>query len=464
MEFADDEQHTLMLYERDEYLFDTVADFLSAGLRTGEWALALLTRPHRDALVRRLETRGVAIDTALASGQLTLLDAEEALSSIALDTPHAQERFFTLLDRHIRREPANEQSGRQKIRVFGELASLLCQRKQVDAAIQMEAWWDDLAHIHPFSLLCAYSLDHFADPGLNEPFKRICKAHSRVIPAESYSHFANEETQLREVALLQQRAHALEAETERRLGAEIATRQALAVRDEFLSMASHELKTPLTVLDLQVQALLIQFDDLSSNDPVNDSGAPGENTDYERECLRRLGRSVDRLHSLIEKLLDVAHISSGQFGLMQEPIDLIELARHMVERLGKRAAQVCLSVDANAHPLEGHWDRRRLAQVLENLLSNALKYGEDKPVDVTLTRTEKWARLTVRDRGIGISAPDQARIFERYHRASAPHNFDGLGLSLWMARRIVEAHGGTIRVESQPGQGASFVVELPLGE
>jgi signal transduction histidine kinase len=109
----------------------------------------------------------------------------------------------------------------------------------------------------------------------------------------------------------------------------------------------------------------------------------------------------------------------------------------------------------------GHWDRLRLEQVISNLLSNAAKYGAGHPVEVAVEADGERARLREKDGGIGIAPEDQARIFERFERASGVGHIHGLGLGLWITRQIVEAHGGSIRVESAVGQGSTFVVELP---
>jgi signal transduction histidine kinase len=115
-------------------------------------------------------------------------------------------------------------------------------------------------------------------------------------------------------------------------------------------------------------------------------------------------------------------------------------------------------------PVVGNWDRLRLDQVITNLMANALKYGAGKPIAVTVDRCERHARLVIEDHGIGIAAADQGRIFERFERAVSDRHYGGLGLGLWICRQIVEALEGTIRVESEAGQGSKFSVVLPLAE
>src|SRR5262249_15350055 len=153
-----------------------------------------------------------------------------------------------------------------------------------------------------------------------------------------------------------------------------------------------------------------------------------------------------------------------------------EVARSVVERqrVQWEAAQSPVTMHVQGDPPRGRWDRVRLEQVVGNLLSNAIKYGGGRPIDVAVSQCEctctstgsgpeRLARLEVRDHGIGISAEDQRRIFNRFERAASIRSFGGLGLGLYITRQIVFSHGGTIRVESEPGAGSTFRVELPLG-
>jgi signal transduction histidine kinase len=229
--------------------------------------------------------------------------------------------------------------------------------------------------------------------------------------------------------------------------------EAVRVRDEFLSVASHELKTPLTVLGLRLQA----FARAAQADPDGAWMAR-----HGRE-LQGMLRQVMRLAGLVNGLLDVSRIGTGRLKLEYEQVDLGELvqdvaARHQLE--AERAGCV-LEVRAEGSTV-GMWDRMRLEQVVTNLVSNALKYGAGLPVRMGVSREEGRARLTVRDEGIGISPEAQARIFHKFERAVSERNYGGLGLGLYVSRTLVEAMGGVIRVESLPGAGATFVVELPL--
>jgi signal transduction histidine kinase len=227
---------------------------------------------------------------------------------------------------------------------------------------------------------------------------------------------------------------------------------AVHARDEFLSIASHELKTPLSSLKLHVQTLKRVAD-------RNPSAIP---TAELRPKLENAERQIHRLTRLIEDLLDVSRIRNQKFSYRFESTDLVQLAREVATHFEAEAARAgcTLSVSAPASA-PGFWDRGRLEQVLSNLISNAIKYGPGRPVEIAVEAGESEARLTVHDHGIGVAEKDRERIFNRFERAVSAEHFGGMGLGLYISREIVEAHGGRIEIRSRPGQGARFDVVLP---
>jgi signal transduction histidine kinase len=216
-----------------------------------------------------------------------------------------------------------------------------------------------------------------------------------------------------------------------------------------LSVASHELRTPVTSAQIAVQSALSVGDD-----------APAT---FLRNALSSAERQTRRLGRLVDALLDVSRIQAGRLELQREPIDLGTVVREVVTLLGDdaRRAGCDLRNEADAG-LVGRWDRARIDQVVTNLLSNAIKYGAGAPIIVAARRHGERARLIVRDGGIGIAAEERSRIFERFERAVSSKHYGGLGLGLYIVRRIVDAHDGDISVDSAPGGGAEFIVDLPL--
>lgn len=245
-------------------------------------------------------------------------------------------------------------------------------------------------------------------------------------------------------------AQALEASrAERR-----ALEDALGVRDEFLSIASHELRTPLTALALQVTGI---------ERALRERPPPSELNRGELERATRAVSQVGRLRRVVDQLLDVSRISSGRLHLELQSVDLPQLARQVVSNLSEAATRAGCTVDVAAPPtLTGTWDRFRLEQVLTNLLTNAFKYAAGTQVEVSVSAAPARAVLRVSDQGSGIAPEALERIFERFERVATEHQRKSLGVGLYIARRVVEAHSGSIRAESTLGVGSSFIVELPL--
>jgi PAS domain S-box-containing protein len=224
---------------------------------------------------------------------------------------------------------------------------------------------------------------------------------------------------------------------------------AVAARDEFLSIASHELRTPLTALRLALENMR------------RVSALPDLSRAQIERVLSAAERQGQRLEKLVAALLDVSRIHMGRLELDVDEVDLGAVVSESAAQLEDEAAQTGAHIEVRGEPVVGRWDRMRLGQVVTNLLSNAVKYGAGKAVEVGYGPDDGNAWLVVRDHGIGIEPADQVHIFERFERAVSSRNYGGLGLGLFIVKRIVEAHGGTIQVESTPGEGSAFSVNLP---
>jgi two-component system OmpR family sensor kinase len=227
--------------------------------------------------------------------------------------------------------------------------------------------------------------------------------------------------------------------------------QQLQARDEFLSIAAHELRNPMHSLLLQVSAA-VQVARQQEVQPLI-------------RRLERVQQIVDRYVKRASLLLDIGRLNAGQMRPQVESVDFAEVVREVVESYAPEAAFNRSPLNVQIPPtLCGRWDRLALEQIVSNLISNAIKFGAGAPIEVTLTGTEDArVQFEVRDRGIGIADVDQERIFGRFERLSTqPGHPAGAGVGLWLVRGLVESHGGSIAVHSASAQGASFTVLLPL--
>ena len=229
---------------------------------------------------------------------------------------------------------------------------------------------------------------------------------------------------------------------------------AVRMRDDFMSIVSHELKTPLNTLILEVQLRKLQ---------LGRNNFAAFSDDKLRQMVDKDERQIRSLIRLIDDMLDVSRIRTGKLSIRPDRFDLGKLVASVVENFASQMeASGCALLFQRPEPIVGVWDEFRIEQVLANLLTNAMRYGAGKPVQVNVSATAATACIEVRDQGIGISQKSLERIFCQFERAEGSETSAGLGLGLFIAEQIVKAHDGRIQVESEEGKGALFRVLLPL--
>ncbi|KAA0987193.1 hybrid sensor histidine kinase/response regulator [Pseudomonas sp. ANT_J28] len=230
--------------------------------------------------------------------------------------------------------------------------------------------------------------------------------------------------------------------------------QAVRMRDDFMSIVAHEVRTPLNGLILETQLRKMHL--------ARDNAA-AFTLDKMHAMVDRDERQIKSLIRLIEDMLDVSRIRTGKLSIRPTRFDLSALVRGLLQNFAPQidAAESSVTLEAG-QPVVGNWDEFRIEQVISNLLTNALRYGAKSPITVKVYSESGQARVEVRDLGIGISEENQKRIFQQFERVTAKHAVAGLGLGLFISEQIVAAHGGSITVESRIGEGALFRVCLPL--
>ena len=255
----------------------------------------------------------------------------------------------------------------------------------------------------------------------------------------------------RQLAALEESRRVQQALVAELTTAQVDLKRALQMRDEFMSMVVHELRTPLSVLAMEVRVRQHQV--------AADNAAFFASENLTR-MLERDQRQVRSLTRLIDDMLDVSQIQHGKLSIRRGPTDLSTLLRRVVGEISAQRPEVPIALDVAAE-VQGDWDEFRLEQVVVNLLTNALRYGAGKPIEVALLQLPGAAAIRVTDHGVGIAPEDRARVFEQFVRVGDRMRTPGLGLGLYITKQLVEAHGGTISVESTLGEGSTFTVALP---
>ena len=464
--------HAVQFYETDEFLFEAVARFLEPGLESDDRILVIATEAHRRGIAQSLDH--ALVEEAVASGRLLFVDARETLAEFMVgDSPDADLFRDTLARLVAPREGARPGV---RTRAFGEMVDLLWRDGNAQGALRLEELWNEAGKGHSFALLCAYVMGHFYKERESARFMHICQAHTHVIPNQTFG-LLDGDARLREIALLQQRAHQLENELEHRKELEGALREALRER----SRVEEELRTSVTrEREARTQAeasdafkevfLAILGHDLRN--PLNTVLTTARLMTMRREVApesqKRLDRIVAsgvRMQRMIEQLLDVARARLAG-GIPIERSDERELAPH-VERIVDevRIAHPARSIEIVADgPCVARVDVDRFEQLVSNLVGNAVTHGHPgEPVRVELAKRSGMVCLTVHNGGAPIEPARLPTLFDPFTRGE-PHaaGAHGLGLGLYISERIVSAHGGKIAVTSSAEGGTQVEARIPL--
>ena len=459
--------HSVQFYEDDRFLVDTVVDFFAVGLVDGLGAVAIATREHIAAISQGLHEKGFDVERTRTNGQLTLLDAEELLASfmtgVLPDAGKFRRAMDGVLGSHARFGDGVRE--RRPVLAFGEMVDLLCRQGNIDGAIRLEELWNELAESYTFSLLCAYSLGTFSEDTHDGALRAICNQHTHVMPTERYMR-VDDGSRLREIALLQQRALALETELLRRRRLESELRDALRAaqaanraKSDFLTVMSHELRSPLNAIGCHVQLI--------------EMGLHGSLTDAQREALERVQRSQRHLLGMINDLLNLAEVDAGRvhYDIVHQPVATAMQA--VATLLAPLATQngIALTVRPPApgeEALEVQADADKLQQILLNVVSNAIKFsthGGRITIEAGRCSTDaSLVEMRVHDTGVGMPESQLNSIFEPFVQLGVPVHGqrDGVGLGLSISRMLARGMGGELSAESEVGAGSTLTLALPL--
>ncbi len=464
-------RHCVQFYEDETFLYEVVADFLETGVQAREPAIVIATESHRAGFWSALKARNVDVDRESAGGNLTLLDAGATLSLFMREGMPDRTLFRSAIGPVI---DAGKRGG-ERVRAYGEMVDVLWRAGNSQAALRLEALWNELAETHEFSLLCAYVMGNFYRASHQADIERICDVHTHVGPAESYQAGADADDRRRQIAVLQQRARALENEIEERRKLEIALRDALAERhraeaalldsqlqlsqqneqlarvirlsEMFVGVLGHDLRNPLSAILTGARLL----EHRAESDKI---AVP----------TRRILSSAARMARMIDQLLDFTRIRQGQgIPMRRGPVDLAKICALVLDELERPGATTPTSVELLGDA-SGSWDGDRLMQLMSNLVSNAMVHGaQGTPVVVRIDGTGPTVRLDVCNAG---AVPVDVLPFLFHPMQGGGERLQrglGLGLGLFISREIVVAHGGTIDVTSSEADGTRVTITLPRG-
>lgn len=445
--------HLLALYDTEEYLVESVGDFLAPALWSGAAALVVATADHRARFEAALRASGVDADEARTAGRLVVLDAAETLDRFMVDGGPDSRRFHESVGVLV--ADLNGRFG--SVRIYGEMVALLWDHGDVAGAIALEDLWNDLAAEIDFDLLCAYPKTSFDSEDATEPFRRVCDRHTELVPSERIAAAGADDDRRRAVAMLEQQLGAISAERaaleeqRRELESALTTmREHDRVRNEFVAMVVHDIRTPASVVS---SFLSLLRDNWSTFD-----------RDQIDDFLGRAMDNVTRVERLVDDILTVARLESRQFAFAVAPTDMADIVSRTVASVAATAeVPIALHID-DPLPL-ARADAARQTQILDNLLTNAVKFSPlDTPVSVRLKRMGEHLVVAVTDHGPGIPAEEAHLLFKPFSRLSRPGRqaAKGTGLGLYISKCLAESQGGSISMSSHPSTGTTFSVTIPV--
>jgi signal transduction histidine kinase len=463
--------HAVQFYERDAYLCDTVGAFVGAGLAAGEHVFVLATKRHVTGFVKRIDPS--VLEQARAEERFFIVDAATVLRRILVGGMPDPRRFREFLDEtagHVQGNPI-------RARAYGELVDLLVKDGNIRAAIRLEELWHDALAEKPFPLLCAYSMNHFFRQGDTERLMDVCTLHSHVIPTESFIGITDPNERLRQVALLQQRDRLLKGEVEQRKKLERALSDALrdlgkvegellgwvkreqdarmraevseGQKEHLLGVLGHDLRNPLNTILTTVRLMTIR-DEITAPET--------------RARLERVLASSVRMQRMLEQLLDVASSRFAE-GAAIAPRDACDLALVVAEVVAEvEAVSPSRTITLSIASCRVRIDVERVQQVVWSLLNYVIAHTDsESTIRVDVRSENEKAVIGVASDGLPGDPAQLKRLLDSFHIEGGTHvQAHGLGLCLYLAQRIVMAHGGRIDAMPSPETGAKLEAIFPL--
>jgi signal transduction histidine kinase len=443
--------HIVQFYDDDQVLIEGIARFASTGVRCVQPIVLIASARRRAAITARLRLDGIDVERITMTGQLVAVDAVETLAAFMDGETPSWDRFRHTIGGLLERSAGGRGAC---VRAYGEMVDLLWQRGARAAAIQVEQFWNDIARLHTFSLLCGYAMGNFVRTSDAEALEHVCRAHGHIIPPEPYA-ILDADGRGHQLAVLQQRARALDAEIAARQALEVELAAALAreARSAELWARYHELLVGLLGHDLrnQLGAVMMNAGYIAR---LRLGDTPDRNAS-------RITASAARMSRMIDQLLELTQIWLGGVALDPVALDLAALCRGVTDELEADHPAWSIVVETLGDPA-GTWDVNGLVRVVSNLAGNAIAHGTGACQIALRIDGRAAAEVVVEVHNGGMIAPRlAASLFEPEAGNKQRHKADGLGLGLYLSKQIIVAHGGTIALHSNERDGTTVRVVLP---
>lgn len=428
--------HVCAVYSDPAEQATAMVRYIRSGLQAGERCVYVTDDRSSSDIRERLSHEGVDVAAAVAGRSLLLLSKRESYLKDGEFSPATMVEFLRGAEHQALVD------GRAGLRVTGEMTWALGPEVGCDRIIEYEVALNRFFPGSRSHAICQYNRIRFGASVIRDVLRThpIAIIGQQICPNPYYEppHLALAGSDSDDA-----RVDWMVEQLVRFRASELRLQEAIAARDEFLTLASHELRTPLNALNLAVETL-------------------GRSTITDQH-LERIKRQVDRLNRLLDSTFDVSRLRDPRRRLEPELCDLQKIVAEVVSRFELESIQSRSPISSDVPQILGYWDRRALDQILSNLMSNALKYGHGRSIEVSGEQDGDRAVLRVRDHGIGIPPEHRERIFERFARAVSTRSYSGFGLGLWIVRESAAAMGGSVTVSDAGGHGTLFEVSLPLG-
>jgi signal transduction histidine kinase/FixJ family two-component response regulator len=501
--------HQVQFYHNKEHLFKAVSDFFEPffGQTAVNLSGVVLARPGlirclKDLFTSRgYERKSVEKEREYGAEMLQhcgylveegrhvlLVDGHRVLETLVQDGEINVQYFEKLMTAMLVQLPPTQADDRQlqpPIYAYGELVDILCERGQHSLAFELEEIWNYFLATHNISLLCGYRMESFRDQFVAPVFQQICHSHTTVSPAESYSTLCTPEQQMAMVAAMQQNVVALQAAIDQRPQRSKLEEQQMRYREQFVDILCHELRNPVSGITGNIellqaglglrQAILHPIIDGRGEAKLSRADAAALRNQWaeDTESIDAIAISAEHMKTLTDDLLSLSKLESGKVVLESLPFDpkttIFSVIKMFSTLAKKKGIQLLSDLPEEVPPVIG--DAGRVSQIIINLISNALKFTDTGSITVGFRPIRRRSEsslfeISVRDTGKGISEDEKSMLFRRFAQPSSTSfaKYGGSGLGLYISKCLVELMGGVLYVESQQGQGSTFIFTFKAAE